>query len=133
MGANINKLIIEYVDKKGISDKEELIAIIQDEAKVPEMDELKRRYLANIVNRAVATVRDAEGRRWILARRSGKDTQYVNLEKCDDCKVLRAIRDRLTKEMLGRKQSIKKVDLRITAVQLDLFRVIDANTEKAAE
>lgn len=121
-------LIIEYVDKQSISDKEELIAIM-DKVETPEADELRKRYLASIISRAVATVRDADGRRCILAKRDADGTKYVNLEQCKDLNILQEIKKRLQKEIGGRNRSLKKVDLKITAVQLNMFKVIDGNKQ----
>ena len=122
-------LIIEYVDKQSISDKEELIAIIMDKVETPEAEELRKRYLASVISRVVATVRDADGQRCILAKRSSDGTKYVNLETCNDLDILKAIKNSLVKEIGGRNRSLKKVDLKITAVQLNMFKVIDGNKQ----
>lgn len=119
------ELIIEYVDAKGITDKEELVALIQDKVEVPEHKDLERRYLESLISRAVATVRDEEGRRCILAKRSAADTQYINLGRCENLDILQDIKKRMEKDINGRRKSMKKVDLRITAVQLNLFKVLD--------
>lgn len=122
-------LIIEYVDKKSISNKEELIAIIMDKVETPEAEELRKRYLASVISRVVATVTDDEGRRCILAKRGADGTKYVNLEQCKDLSILNDIKQRLVKEIGGRKRSLKKVDLKITAVQLNMFKVIDGEKQ----
>lgn len=124
-------LIIEYVDKQSISDKEELLAIIMDKVETPEAEELRKRYLASVISRVVATVRDADGQRCILAKRGSDGTKYINLETCNDLDILKAIKNSLVKEIGGRNRSLKKVDLKITAVQLNMFKVIDG--EKKAQ
>lgn len=120
-------LIIDYVDKQSISDKEELIAIIIDKVETPDEEELRKRYLASIVNRIVATVKDGEGRRCILAKRGADGTKYVNIKQCEDLDILKEIRRRIKKDIGGQNRSLKQVDLRITAVQLNMFKVIDGN------
>lgn len=118
-------MIIDFVEGQGITDKDELIAILENKIDIPDYELLVERYIASIANRIVATVKDSRGRRCILAKRGTDGTKYVNLNKCSDLKVLKEIKSRIQKEIDGRHNSLNMVDLKITAVQMNIFTVLD--------
>jgi len=123
-----NKLIIEYVENNGLSDKEDLVALL-DDVEIPTHEELAKRYKASIVARAVATIKDDKGRRYILARRGKDDTLYANLLKCTDLTILSSIRERLIKDLKGKQRSLNSIILSINAVQLNFLNQIDKQKE----
>ena len=118
---SIRNLILEHINGAEMTGRDELVALIQDIVPVPPKDELERRYIASFVARTVATFKDKQGRRIILARRSPEDTQYINIETCKSKKILDEIRKRLKNEINGRNDTLDKVNFQIVAIQTQLF------------
>lgn len=56
---------------------------------------LQRAYRLSVGQRIMADVRDAEGKREILAARTENGTEYIVLEACSDQKVLNGLQHRL--------------------------------------
>ncbi len=126
-----NDFIVDIVTKKDITDRDELVVLLWDKVETPSESELRRRYIATKVNHIIATIRDKDGQRGVLAKRGTDGTKYVNLQKCNDLKILDEIKKRLEREIKGRTQSLKKVQKKIAKGQMDMFKVID-NADKIA-
>jgi hypothetical protein len=87
-----------------------------DRYRVPPYEKLARSYLAAKIAQGLASARDGDGRRLILAKRGKDGVRYVNITACRKLPVLRHIRQRIQKDIVGQGASLEKVELQIAAV-----------------
>ena len=79
-----------------------------------EEDELQHAYRRRVGQRLMASIRDEEGRRELLAfRRENGGTEYVVIGCCNDPRKLKSIRNRLLGSMAGLDVSARKVRARL--------------------
>ena len=83
-----------------------------------DMDVLQDRYRKQLGQRLMASIRDEQGRREVLARGS----EYIVLECCNDRQALQAIRRRIQSQMNGLDVSAAKVSGRIHVLERFLAR-----------
>ena len=98
----------------------EIAAILKKHHVSGDMDVLQDRYRKQLGQRLMASIRDEQGRREVLARGS----EYIVLECCNDRQALQAIRRRIQSQMNGLEVSSMKVCGRIHVLErfLDRFR-----------
>ena len=96
----------------------EIAAILKKHHVSGDMDVLQDRYRKQLGQRLVASIRDEQGRREVLARGS----EYIVLECCNDRQALQAIRRRIQSQMNGLEVSSMKVGGRIHVLERFLAR-----------
>jgi hypothetical protein len=111
-----NRELLEFMDGREVIDREEIIARFGNFYKIPSYEKLSKSYIAAKIARSLASARDEDGRRLVLARRGKDGIQYVNIEVCKSLPILRHIRRRIENDIIGQGASLEKVDLRIEAV-----------------
>lgn len=79
---------------------------------------LQEQYRKRLGQRLMASIRDGQGRREVLARGS----EYIVLECCNDQQALKAIRRRIQSQMNGLEVSSMKVGGRIRVLDRFLSR-----------
>ncbi len=78
--------------------------------------ELQRAYRLAVGQRIMAGIRDAEGKREILAARTDNSTEYIVVDACSDPKVLRTLQHRLRGCISSLESTSGKVKERQTAL-----------------
>ena len=96
----------------------EIAAILKKHHVSGDMDVLQDRYRKQLGQRLMASIRDEQGRREVLARGS----EYIVLECCNDRQALQAIRRRIQSQMNGLEVSSAKVSGRIHVLERFLAR-----------
>ena len=96
----------------------EIAAILKKHHVSGDMDVLQDRYRKQLGQRLMASIRDEQGRREVLARGS----EYIVLECCNDRQALQAIRRRIQSQMNGLDVSAAKVSGRIHVLERFLAR-----------
>ncbi len=96
----------------------EIAAILKKHHVSGDMDVLQDRYRKQLGQRLMASIRDEQGRREVLARGS----EYIVLECCNDRQALQAIRRRIQSQMNGLEVSSMKVGGRIHVLERFLAR-----------
>ena len=96
----------------------EIAAILKKHHVSGDMDVLQDRYRKQLGQRLMASIRDEQGRREVLARGS----EYIVLECCNDRQALQAIRRRIQSQMNGLEVSSMKVGGRIRVLDRFLAR-----------
>lgn len=96
----------------------EIAAILKKHHVFGDMDILQDRYRKQLGQRLMASIRDEQGRREVLARGS----EYIVLECCNDRQALQAIRRRIQSQMNGLEVSSMKVGGRIRVLDRFLAR-----------
>lgn len=91
--------IAEVLGKKGRISNDELDAILQKHRVRSNTRDLQRGYRLRVGQRLLASVRDENGRREILAHRDSEtgEVVYIPIDLCNDEDVLTAIQNRLHK------------------------------------
>ena len=87
----------------------EIAAILARHGVSGDTEALQERYRKRLGQRLMASIRDENGRREVLARGS----EYIVVECCSDQQALRAIRQRIQSQMNGLDDSAGKVRCRI--------------------
>ena len=96
----------------------EIAAILKKHHVSGDMDVLQDRYRKQLGQRLMASIRDEQGRREVLARGS----EYIVLECCNDRQALQAIRRRIQSQMNGLEVSSMTVGGRIHVLERFLAR-----------
>ena len=96
----------------------EIAAILKKHHVSGDMDVLQDRYRKQLGQRLMASIRDEQGHREVLARGS----EYIVLECCNDRQALQAIRRRIQSQMNGLEVSSMKVGGRIHVLERFLAR-----------
>lgn len=123
------KRIQDYVKTQSSIQREQLIEIARQYEKIPSYEMLTNQYLGKLVNNAVAQIRDELGNRDVLSPRRGK---LSNLRKSKDLFDISSIEKSLTKKKVGIDQTLAKVHVVKTSVQLDMFEAIKKSPEISA-
>lgn len=91
--------IAEILGRKGRISNDELDAILQKHRVRSNTQDLQRGYRLRVGQRLLASVRDENGRREILAHRDSitGEVVYIPIDLCNDEDVLTAIQNRLHK------------------------------------
>lgn len=110
--------IQEYVKARGSIDRDELIEIARENEEIPSYETLTNQYLGRVVNNAVAQIRDENGNRDVLSPRHGR---LSNLKKCKDIHEITSIEKTLARKRTGLDQTLNKVHIVKTSVQLSMF------------
>ena len=97
---------------------EEIAAILAKHGVSGDVDALQNAYRKRVGQRLMASIRDEQGRREVLARGS----EYIVLECCNDRQALQAIRRRIQSQMNGLEVSSMKVGGRIHVLERFLAR-----------
>lgn len=87
----------------------EIAAILKKHGVEADVERLQDSYRKRLGQRLMASIRDEEGRREVLARGS----EYIVVECCSDQQALKAIRHRIHSQMNGLDDSASKVRRRI--------------------
>lgn len=87
----------------------EIAAILKKHGVEADVERLQDSYRKRLGQRLMASIRDEEGRREVLARGS----EYIVVECCSDQQALKAIRHRIHSQMNGLDDSAGKVHRRI--------------------
>ena len=87
----------------------EIAAILKKHGVSGDAEALQNSYRTRLGQRLMASIRDENGRREVLARGS----EYIVVECCSDQQALRAIRQRIQSQMNGLDDSAGKVRCRI--------------------
>ena len=87
----------------------EIAAILKKHGVEADVERLQDSYRKRLGQRLMASIRDEEGRREVLARGS----EYIVVECCSDQQALKAIRHRIHSQMNGLDDSAGKVSRRI--------------------
>ena len=117
-----NRELLEFMLSREYAFREDIISRFGNRYEVPPYKKLAESYIASKIAQDLASARDGDGRRCILARRGRGGTQYVNIGRCRDTLALKHIRKRIQKDILGQEASLEKVDFRLNSIQLNLFR-----------
>ena len=96
----------------------EIAAILKKYNVSGDTELLQDRYRKRLGQRLMASIRDENGRREVLARGS----EYIVVECCSDQQALRAIRQRIQSQMNGLDVSAAKVSGRIHVLERFLAR-----------
>ena len=99
---------------------EEIAAILAKHGVSGDVDALQNAYRKRVGQRLMASIRDEDGRREVLARGG----EYIVLECCRDQRELKAIRQRIRHQINGLDDSAFKVRrrIRVLAQLLSRFR-----------
>ena len=97
---------------------EEIAAILAKHGVSGDVEALQNAYRKRVGQRLMASIRDENGRREVLARGS----EYIVVECCSDRQALRAIRQRIQSQMNGLDDSAGKVRCRIRVLDHLLSR-----------
>ena len=97
---------------------EEIAAILAKHGVSGDVEALQNAYRKRVGQRLMASIRDENGRREVLARGS----EYIVVECCADRQALKAIRQRIQSQMSGLDDSADKVRLRINVLDHLLSR-----------
>ena len=97
----------------------EIAAILAKHRVCGDIDVLQDSYRKRLGQRLMASIRDENGRREVLATRSG---EYVVVDCCSDLQKLRAIRQRIQNQISGRDDSAVKLRCRIRVLDRLLSR-----------
>ena len=89
---------------------EEIVAILAKHGVSGDVEALQNAYRKRVGQRLMASLRDEDGRREVLAAHGG---EYVVVECCSDQQKLKAIRRRIQSQMNGLDDSAGKVRCRI--------------------
>ena len=87
----------------------EIAAILKKHGVEADVERLQDSYRKRLGQRLMASIRDEEGRREVLARGS----EYIVVECCSERQALKAIRHRIHSQMNGLDDSAGKVRRRI--------------------
>ena len=104
--------ILELLEKLGADlriGSGEIAAILKKHGVEADVERLQDSYRKRLGQRLMASIRDEEGRREVLARGS----EYIVVECCSDQQALKAIRHRIHSQMNGLDDSAGKVRRRI--------------------
>ena len=107
----------------------EIAAILKKHGVSGDMDALQDSYRKRLGQRLMASLRDENGRREVLARGG----EYIVLECCNDQQALQAIRRRIQSQMNGLEVSSMKVGGRIRVLDRLIFRFRKTATQKRTE
>ena len=88
---------------------QEIAAILKKHGVEADAERLQDSYRKRLGQRLMASIRDEEGRREVLARGS----EYIVVECCSDQQILKAIRHRIQSQMNGLDDSAGKVRRRV--------------------
>lgn len=88
---------------------DEIAAILKKHGVEADAERLQDSYRKRLGQRLMASIRDEEGRREVLARGS----EYIVVECCSDQQILKAIRHRIQSQMNGLDDSAGKVRRRV--------------------
>lgn len=91
----------------------EIAAILKKHGVEADVERLQDSYRKRLGQRLMASIRDEEGRREVLARGS----EYIVVECCSDQQALKAIRRRIQSQMNGLDDSAGKVRRRIHVLE----------------
>ena len=75
-------------------------------------EQLQRAYRLSVGQQIMAGARDEEGKREILAVRTGDSVEYIVIDACNDIEKLDVIRHRLHSQIMGLEQTAEKVERR---------------------
>ena len=89
---------------------EDISEILQRHGVSGDLEALQKAYRKKLGQRIVASIRDEEGRRAILASNGGK---YITVDRCDSRRELRGVRRRIQNHINGLDDSMKKVGARL--------------------
>ncbi|MCL2369684.1 MAG: hypothetical protein FWC80_00410 [Firmicutes bacterium] len=117
-----NKDLLSYMNGRESAGRDEIIKLFGDTYKLPSYEKLANCYIAAKISQALRAARDEEGRRLILAKRGKGEIQYINIPACTDRGSLEHIKRRITRDIIGQRASLEKVDLRLETVQRDRRR-----------
>ena len=98
---------VEILEKLGADLR--IAAILKKHGVEADVERLQDSYRKRLGQRLMASIRDEEGRREVLARGS----EYIVVECCSDQQALKAIRHRIHSQMNGLDDSAGKVRRRI--------------------
>ena len=107
----------------------EIAAILKKHHVSCDTELLQDRYRKRLGQRPMASMRDENGRREVLARGG----EYIVLECCNDQQALQAIRRRIQSQMNGLEVSSMKVGGRIRVLDRLIFRFRKTATQKRTE
>ena len=96
----------------------EIAAILKKHGVSGDAESLQDSYRKRLGQRLMASIRDENGRREVLARGS----EYIVVECCADRQALKAIRQRIQSQMNGLDDSADKVRYRIGVLERLLSR-----------
>lgn len=122
------KQIQDYVKSQSRVSREQLIEIARKHEEIPSYEVLTNRYLGKLVNNAVAQICDEMGNRDVLSPRRGV---LSNLRKSKDLYDISGIEKSLTRKKVGIEQTLAKVHVVKTSVQLDMFEAIKKSPENS--
>lgn len=108
---------------------DEIAAILKKHGVSGDVDALQDSYRKRLGQRLMASLRDGEGKREVLANGRGR---YVVLECCDDRQQLQAIRRRIHGQMKGLNESAGKVQTRIRVLDRLKALISPKKQKKAA-
>ena len=107
----------------------EIAAILKKHGVSGDADALQDSYRKRLGQRLMASIRDEQGQREVLARGG----EYIVLECCNDQQALQAIRRRIQSQMNGLEVSSMKVGGRIRVLDRLIFRFRKTATQKRTE
>ena len=107
----------------------EIAAILKKHHVSCDTELLQDRYRKRLGQRLMASIRDEQGQREVLARGG----EYIVLECCNDQQALQAIRRRIQSQMNGLEVSSMKVGGRIRVLDRLIFRFRKTATQKRTE
>ena len=96
----------------------EIAAILEKYDVSEDVDVLQERYRKRLGQRLMASIRDENGKREVLAHGS----EYIVVECCNDQQALKAIRHRIQGQMTGLDVSARKVQGRVHVLDRFLSR-----------
>lgn len=108
---------------------DEIAAILKKHRVAGDVEALQDSYRKRLGQRLMASIRDDEGKREVLANGRG---QYVVLECCGDQQQLQSIRRRIQGQMKGLNESSGKVQTRIRVLDRLKARLSPRKQKKAA-
>jgi len=107
----------------------EIAAILKKHQVSGDMEALQDGYRKRLGQRLMASIRDDEGKREVLANGKGR---YVVLECCGDRRQLQSIRRRIQGQMKGLNESSGKVQARLRVLDRLKARLSPRKQKRAA-
>lgn len=112
---------LAYIRKYGEADKQELIELIRPYETIPAPEELENRYLGSRVAQYMASDKDPDGFRRIVAEKRKRCSRYIVVKVCKNIEMLKNIYRRFSNTVMGMRKNMRTVGTCIHSLQESMF------------
>lgn len=127
----VRQALEEYISGRSKVTREELAVLIKQLEMPPDVSELMEREYNNTASRFLASHKDKNGHRTILANR--KTGEFVNIEASNNLDDLNEIRASLEYSIEGHRRTITKIQMKelVLSGQISITEYLDYSGETA--